>query len=308
MALTCGSQQTNVCEGRRESCCHHRAKFDGDLFLSRRMEPVTIQTGDMIALNPDYNGQNRLISRAGASPPTLATCDRQRSGLDSPHSPDWDAVTAVIATVLQLAEPFAAVWPAQGCRRFDRCVFRIEKAAPSSRNGSGSFGRQVSRATLCSSTTPPTRSADEWSGFGEGRFPLTSFPSLARSAEWAIRSRLPVVRPHGWLAGVLLPQYRRPRNAQGVIGPSLVLGGWPRCRISPAACICRNGREKEGEGEKITIDNLEWETVRWTNRAARLAALRLLTIERKLTIPRQVCGCSHSTGSGGRPLIEHALW
>jgi hypothetical protein len=111
-ALTCGAQQTNVLKAGASPVAI-TALSSTATFLSTPNGAGTIQAGDMIAVDADYNGQTGYLG-AGASAAYLATA----IGSD----PDWirrmtlnvGRVTAVTATGLQLAEPLLAGVPAQG--------------------------------------------------------------------------------------------------------------------------------------------------------------------------------------------------
>jgi len=112
MALTCGAQQTNVLRAGANPVAITAASSTAT-FLSTSNGAGTIQAGDMIGVDADYNGQTGYLG-AGASAAYLATA----IGSD----PDWirrmtlnvGRVTAVTATGLQLAEPLLAGVPVQG--------------------------------------------------------------------------------------------------------------------------------------------------------------------------------------------------
>jgi hypothetical protein len=112
MALTCGAQQTNVLKAGASPVAI-TALSSTATFLSTPNGAGTIQAGDMIAVDADYNGQTGYLG-AGASAAYLATAIGSDSDWIRRMTLNVGRVTAVTATGLQLAEPLLGGVPAQG--------------------------------------------------------------------------------------------------------------------------------------------------------------------------------------------------
>jgi hypothetical protein len=112
MALTCGAQQTNVLATGTNPVAVAAASST-PTFLSTPNGAGTIQAGDMIAVDGDYNGQTGYLG-AGASAAYLATAIGSDVNWIRRMSLNVARVTAVTGTGLQLAEPLLAGVPAQG--------------------------------------------------------------------------------------------------------------------------------------------------------------------------------------------------
>lgn len=112
MALTCGAQQTNVLKAGANPVAI-TAPSSTATFLSTPNGAGTIQAGDMIAVDADYNGQTGYLG-AGASAAYLATAIGSDLHWIRRMTLNVGRVTAVTATGLQLAEPLLAGVPAQG--------------------------------------------------------------------------------------------------------------------------------------------------------------------------------------------------
>jgi hypothetical protein len=140
MALSCGAQQTNVLKVGASSVAI-TAPSSTATFLSTPNGAGTIQAGDMIAVDADYNGQTGYLG-AGASAAYLATA----IGSD----PDWirrmtlnvGRVTAVTATGLQLAEPLLAGVPAQGMQAQSMVALQDREGGTFFQEWSGLFAMQ----------------------------------------------------------------------------------------------------------------------------------------------------------------------
>jgi hypothetical protein len=112
MALTCGAQQTNVLAAGTNPVTITAASSTAT-FLSTPNVAGTIQAGDMIAVDADYNGQTSYLG-AGASAAYLATAIGSDVNWIRRMTLNVGRVTAVTGTGLQLAEPLLAGVPAQG--------------------------------------------------------------------------------------------------------------------------------------------------------------------------------------------------
>jgi hypothetical protein len=112
MALTCGAQQTNVLAAGTNPVTITAASSTAT-FLSTPNGAGTIQAGDMIAVDADYNGQTSYLG-AGASAAYLATAIGSDVNWIRRMTLNVGRVTAVTGTGLQLAEPLLAGVPAQG--------------------------------------------------------------------------------------------------------------------------------------------------------------------------------------------------
>jgi hypothetical protein len=112
MALTCGAQQTNVLQAGASPVAITAASSTAT-FLSTPNGAGTIQAGDMIAVDADYNGQTGYVG-AGASAAYLATAISGDLHWIRRMTLNVGRVTAVTATGLQLAEPLLAGVPTQG--------------------------------------------------------------------------------------------------------------------------------------------------------------------------------------------------
>ncbi len=112
MALSCGSQQMNVLKAGTNATAITAASSTAT-FLSTPNGPGTIQAGDMIAVDADYNGQTGYVG-AGASAAYLATAIGSDVHWIRRMTLNVGRVTAVTAAGLQLAEPLLAGVPAQG--------------------------------------------------------------------------------------------------------------------------------------------------------------------------------------------------
>lgn len=140
MALSCGAQQTNVLKAGASPVAI-TAPSSTATFLSTPNGAGTIQAGDMIAVDADYNGQTGYLG-AGASAAYLATA----IGSD----PDWirrmtlnvGRVTAVTATGLQLAEPLLAGVPAQGMQAQSIVALQDREGGTFFQEWSGLFSMQ----------------------------------------------------------------------------------------------------------------------------------------------------------------------
>lgn len=112
MALTCGAQQINVLVTGTNPVAITAASSTAT-FLSTPNGAGTIQAGDMIAVDADYNGQTGYLG-AGASAAYLATAIGSDVNWIRRMTLNVARVTAVTGTGLQLAEPLLAGVPAQG--------------------------------------------------------------------------------------------------------------------------------------------------------------------------------------------------
>jgi hypothetical protein len=112
MALTCGAQQTNVLLAGASPVAITAASSTAT-FLSTPNGAGTIQAGDMIAVDTDYNGQTGYVG-AGASAAYLATAIGSDLHWIRRMTLNVGRVIAVTATGLQLAEPLLAGVPTQG--------------------------------------------------------------------------------------------------------------------------------------------------------------------------------------------------
>jgi hypothetical protein len=112
MALTCGAQQTNVL-GAGANPVVITAATSTATFLSTTNGAGTIQAGNLIAVDADYNGQTGYVG-AGASAAYLATAISGDLHWIRRVTLNVGRVTAVTATGLQLAEPLLAGVPTQG--------------------------------------------------------------------------------------------------------------------------------------------------------------------------------------------------
>jgi hypothetical protein len=112
MALTCGAQQINVLAPGTTPVAIAAASSTAS-FLSTPNGAGTIQAGDMIAVDADYNGQTGYLG-AGASAAYLATAIGSDVNWIRRMTLNVARVTAVTGTGLQIAEPLLAGVPAQG--------------------------------------------------------------------------------------------------------------------------------------------------------------------------------------------------
>jgi hypothetical protein len=112
MALSCGAQQTNVLKATASPVAITAASSTA-AFLSTPNGAGTIEAGDMIAVDADYNGQTGYLG-AGASAAYLATAIGSDLHWIRRMTLNVGRVTAVTATGLQLAEPLLAGVPVQG--------------------------------------------------------------------------------------------------------------------------------------------------------------------------------------------------
>jgi hypothetical protein len=112
MALSSGAQQMNVLKAGTNPTAITAASSTAT-FLSTPNGAGTIQAGDMIAVDADYNGQTGYVG-AGASAAYLATAIGSDVHWIRRMTLNVGRVTAVTAAGLQLAEPLLAGVPAQG--------------------------------------------------------------------------------------------------------------------------------------------------------------------------------------------------
>jgi hypothetical protein len=112
MALTCGEQQTNVLRANVNPVAIAAASSTAT-FLNTPNGAGTIQAGDMIAVDADYNGQTGYLG-AGASAAYLTTAIGSDLHWIRRITLNVGRVTAVTATGLQLAEPLLAGVPTNG--------------------------------------------------------------------------------------------------------------------------------------------------------------------------------------------------
>ncbi len=112
MALTCGAQQINVLAPGTTPVAIAAASSTAS-FLSTPNGAGTIQAGDMIAVDADYNGQTGYLG-AGASAAYLATAIGSDVNWIRRMTLNVARVTAVTGIGLQIAEPLLAGVPAQG--------------------------------------------------------------------------------------------------------------------------------------------------------------------------------------------------
>jgi hypothetical protein len=112
MALSCGAQQINVLQGGATPVVIAAASSTAT-FLSTANGSGTIQAGDMIAVDNDYNGQTGYLG-AGASAAYLTTAIGSDINWIRRMTLNVGRVTAVTAAGLQLAEPLLAGVPAEG--------------------------------------------------------------------------------------------------------------------------------------------------------------------------------------------------
>jgi hypothetical protein len=111
MALSCGTQQINVLKAGTNPTAIAAASSTAT-FLSTPNGAGTIQAGDMIAVDADYNGQMGYVG-AGASAAYLATVIGSDIHWIRRMTLNVGRVTAVTTAGLQLAEPLLAGAPAQ---------------------------------------------------------------------------------------------------------------------------------------------------------------------------------------------------
>ncbi len=122
MALTCGTQQTNVLRAGSTPVAVS-AGTSTAVFLSTPNGTGTVQAGDMVAVDVDYSGQTGYVG-AGCSAAYLSTAIN--------GDPNWirrvtlnvGRVTALTAAGLQLAEPLIAGIPVQGMQAQSMVAFQ----------------------------------------------------------------------------------------------------------------------------------------------------------------------------------------
>jgi hypothetical protein len=112
MALSCGAQQMNVLKAGTNPTPITAASSTAT-FLSTPNGAGTIQAGDMISVDADYNGQTGYVG-AGASAAYLAAAIGSDVHWIRRMTLNVGRVTAVTTAGLQLAEPLLAGAPAQG--------------------------------------------------------------------------------------------------------------------------------------------------------------------------------------------------
>lgn len=112
MALSCGAQQMNVLKAGTNPTAI-TATSSTATFLSTPNGPGTIQAGDMIAVDADYNGQTGYLG-AGASAAYLTSAIGSDVQWIRRMTLNVGRVTAVTTAGLQLAEPLLAGVPTQG--------------------------------------------------------------------------------------------------------------------------------------------------------------------------------------------------
>jgi hypothetical protein len=112
MALSCGAQQMNVLKAGTNPTAI-TATSSTATFLSTPNGAGTIQAGDMIAVDADYNGQTGYVG-AGASAAYLASAIGSDVQWIRRMTLNVGRVTAVTTAGLQLAEPLLAGVPTQG--------------------------------------------------------------------------------------------------------------------------------------------------------------------------------------------------
>jgi hypothetical protein len=112
MALSCGAQQMNVLKAGTNPTAIAAASSTAT-FLSTPNGAGTIQAGDMIAVDADYNGQTGYVG-AGASAAYLASAIGSDVQWIRRMTLNVGRVTAVTTAGLQLAEPLLAGVPTQG--------------------------------------------------------------------------------------------------------------------------------------------------------------------------------------------------
>jgi hypothetical protein len=112
MALSSGAQQINVLKAGTNPTAI-AATSSTATFLSTPNGAGTIQAGDMIAVDADYNGQTGYVG-AGASAAYLTTAIGSDVQWIRRMTLNVGRVTAVTTAGLQLAEPLLAGVPAQG--------------------------------------------------------------------------------------------------------------------------------------------------------------------------------------------------
>lgn len=112
MALSCGAQQMNVLKAGTNPTAI-TATSSTATFLSTPNGAGTIQAGDMIAVDADYNGQTGYLG-AGASAAYLASAIGSDVQWIRRMTLNVGRVTAVTTAGLQLAEPLLAGVPTQG--------------------------------------------------------------------------------------------------------------------------------------------------------------------------------------------------
>ncbi len=112
MALSCGAQQINVLQAGA-SATPIAAANSTATFLSTPNGTGSIQVGDIIAVDADYNGQTGYVG-AGASAAYLTSAAGNDTHWIRRMTLNVARVTSVTAPGLQLAEPLLAGVPAQG--------------------------------------------------------------------------------------------------------------------------------------------------------------------------------------------------
>lgn len=112
MALSCGAQQMNVLKAGTNPTAI-AAVSSTPTFLSTPNGAGTIQAGDMIAVDADYNGATGYVG-AGASAAYLTTAIGSDVHWIRRMTLNVGRVTAVTTAGLRLAEPLLAGVPTQG--------------------------------------------------------------------------------------------------------------------------------------------------------------------------------------------------
>jgi hypothetical protein len=113
MALSCGAQQTNVLKAGANPVAIAAASSTAT-FLSTPNGAGTIQVGDMIAVDADYNGQTGYVGAGAAAAYLAAAVSNGDLHWIRRVTLNVGRLTAVTASGLQLAEPLLAGVPVQG--------------------------------------------------------------------------------------------------------------------------------------------------------------------------------------------------